>query len=96
MYYLRARYYNPYIGRFISEDSYWGEDTNPLSLNLYTYGHNNPIKFVDPTGHYVSDWDKQNVTDSKDMKKLEQNTKDWDLVEKASKEANANQALRRK
>ncbi|MDF2927374.1 MAG: hypothetical protein K0R57_6288, partial [Paenibacillaceae bacterium] len=37
LYYLRARYYNPYIGRFISEDSYWGEDHSPLSLNRYTY-----------------------------------------------------------
>ncbi|MDQ4682039.1 RHS repeat-associated core domain-containing protein, partial [Stenotrophomonas maltophilia group sp. RNC7] len=52
LYYLRARYYNPYIGRFISEDSYWGEDTNPLSLNLYVYCYNDPIKFVDPTGHW--------------------------------------------
>ncbi|TBL71228.1 RHS repeat-associated core domain-containing protein [Paenibacillus thalictri] len=38
-------------GRFISEDSYWGEDSNPLSLNLYTYVTNNPIMFVDPSGH---------------------------------------------
>lgn len=53
LYYLRARYYNPYTGRFISEDSYWGEDNNPLSLNRYTYGHNNPVMFVDPTGHSV-------------------------------------------
>ena len=52
LYYLRARYYNPYIGRFISEDSYWGEDTNPLSLNLYVYCYNDPIQFVDPTGHW--------------------------------------------
>jgi RHS repeat-associated protein len=51
LYYLRARYYNPYIGRFISEDSYWGEDTNPLSLNLYTYCSNDPVQFTDPTGH---------------------------------------------
>jgi RHS repeat-associated protein len=51
LYYLRARYYNPYIGRFISEDSYWGEDDNPLSLNLYTYCFNDPIRFIDPTGH---------------------------------------------
>ncbi|MTI48435.1 MAG: hypothetical protein FH761_11375 [Firmicutes bacterium] len=53
MYYLRARYYNPYTGRFITEDSYKGEDNNPLSLNLYTYCYNDPIQFVDPTGHYV-------------------------------------------
>lgn len=43
LYYLRARYYDPSIGRFISEDSYWGEDTNPLSLNLYTYCYNDPV-----------------------------------------------------
>ncbi|MFZ5968694.1 MAG: RHS repeat-associated core domain-containing protein [Bacillota bacterium] len=52
LYYLRARYYDPYVGRFISEDSYWGEDTNPLSLNLYVYANNDPIQFVDPTGHW--------------------------------------------
>jgi RHS repeat-associated protein len=51
LYYLRARYYDPSIGRFISEDSYWGDDTNPLSLNLYTYCFNDPIRFIDPTGH---------------------------------------------
>lgn len=55
LYYLRARYYNPYTGRFLSQDSYWGEETNPLSLNLYTYAHNNPLMFVDPTGHSVED-----------------------------------------
>jgi RHS repeat-associated protein len=43
LYYLRARYYNPYTGRFISEDSYWGETDNPLSLNLYTYCANDPV-----------------------------------------------------
>ncbi len=52
LYYLRARYYDPYIGRFISEDSYWGEDINPLSLNLYTYCTNDPIQHIDPSGHW--------------------------------------------
>lgn len=50
LYYLRARYYNPYTGRFISEDSYWGEDNNPLSLNLYTYAYNDPIRYIDSSG----------------------------------------------
>nr|WP_281279765.1 RHS repeat-associated core domain-containing protein [Paenibacillus humicus] len=49
--YLRARWYDPSMGRFISEDTYEGQIDNPLSLNLYTYVINNPLKYVDPTGH---------------------------------------------
>ena len=55
MYYLRARYYDPYTGRFVSEDSYWGEEENPLSLNLYTYCSNDPIMFTDPDGYVVAE-----------------------------------------
>ncbi len=50
-YYLRARYYDPTIGRFVAEDSYLGKDKDPLSLNLYTYCWNNPINGYDPSGH---------------------------------------------
>ncbi|MFS0724084.1 RHS repeat domain-containing protein [Paenibacillus sp. 1P07SE] len=41
--YLRARWYDPSVGRFINEDTYEGELNNPLSQNLYTYVHNNPV-----------------------------------------------------
>jgi len=51
LYYLRARYYDPTTGRFISKDSNEGSIVNPLSLNLYTYCVNNPIIFVDPSGN---------------------------------------------
>lgn len=51
--YLRARYYDPTIGRFISRDSVAGKNTDPLSLNLYTYCHNNPIIGTDPSGHWL-------------------------------------------
>ncbi|MNW39516.1 tRNA3(Ser)-specific nuclease WapA precursor [compost metagenome] len=49
--YLRARWYDPSIGRFINEDTYEGEITNPLSQNLYTYVYNNPLRYLDPSGH---------------------------------------------
>ena len=47
-YYLRARYYNPVLGRFMQEDVYQGD-----GLNLYAYCHNNPVVYYDPSG-YVS------------------------------------------
>ena len=50
-YYLRARYYDAEIGRFLSEDTYTGQVTDPLSLNFYIYCKNNPIRYIDPTGH---------------------------------------------
>jgi len=49
--YARARYFDSSIGRFISQDTYEGQLDNPLSLNLYTYVENNPLRYVDPTGH---------------------------------------------
>jgi RHS repeat-associated protein len=48
--YLRARYYDPEIGRFISRDPFAGFDTAPQSLNRYTYVQNNPVVYTDPSG----------------------------------------------
>ncbi|MHC1748006.1 MAG: RHS repeat-associated core domain-containing protein [Cellulosilyticaceae bacterium] len=45
-YYLRARYYNPIIGRFTQEDTYRGD-----GLNLYAYCSNNPISYYEPSGY---------------------------------------------
>ena len=44
-YYLRARYYNPVVGRFLQEDVYRGD-----GLNLYAYCENNPVGYYDPDG----------------------------------------------
>lgn len=49
--YARARYFDSGIGRFVSEDTYEGERRNPQTLNLYTYVHNNPLRYIDPSGH---------------------------------------------
>ena len=51
LYYLNARYYDATTARFMSEDTYSGQANDPLSLNLYTYCHNEPIMYEDPTGH---------------------------------------------
>ena len=50
-YYLMSRYYDPETARFLSEDSFEGQITDPLSLNLYTYCHNEPLMYTDPDGH---------------------------------------------
>nr|WP_265588912.1 polymorphic toxin-type HINT domain-containing protein [Terrisporobacter petrolearius] len=52
LYYLNARYYNPEDGRFLTEDTYRGEFTDPSSLHLYAYCKNNPISYTDPSGHF--------------------------------------------
>jgi len=49
--YLRARYYAPQNGGFITQDSFSGVLTNALSQNQYTYAHNNPVNYADPSGH---------------------------------------------
>ncbi|WP_035284530.1 RHS repeat-associated core domain-containing protein, partial [Clostridium sp. Maddingley MBC34-26] len=49
--YLRARYYEPETGRFLTRDSYLGNAMNPLTLNRYAYTNNNPVMNIDPSGH---------------------------------------------
>ena len=50
--YLRARYYQPSVGRFITRDTYTGESDESLSLHLYTYCENDSVNAWDPSGHY--------------------------------------------
>ena len=52
LYYLNARYYNPEWRRFISpDDTAYLDPETPNGLNLYCYCNNDPINFVDPSGH---------------------------------------------
>ena len=48
--YMNARYYLGYLNRFISADPIVPNPRNPQSLNRYTYGLNNPLRFTDPSG----------------------------------------------
>jgi len=55
LYYLRARYYDPDTGRFLSRDPLHGAPAIPLLLNRYIYTLNNPIRFRDPSGLTAQD-----------------------------------------
>jgi RHS repeat-associated protein len=48
---FRARAYSPLIGRFLSADSIVPEPGNPQSLNRYSFVLNNPLRYIDPSGH---------------------------------------------
>ena len=53
LYYAKARYYDPEVGRFLSHDPQDGDLTTPPSLHKYLYAYGNPTVYVDPTGEYV-------------------------------------------
>lgn len=55
--YLRARYYAPQDGRFISRDTWNGVYERPLSLNRWGYVEENPVTYIDPTGDMRCPWD---------------------------------------
>ena len=50
LYYMRARYYNPDIKRFINQDILTGNIGNSASLNRYSYVQGNPVSYTDPFG----------------------------------------------
>jgi RHS repeat-associated protein len=62
--YLRARYYEPESGTFLTRDSYLGNITQPLSLNRYAYAMNNPLMYTDPSGHMALDSEGNSVYSS--------------------------------
>jgi RHS repeat-associated protein len=49
----KARFYDPYINRFISPDTI--TPGGPQGLNRYSYSNNNPINFNDPSGHMADE-----------------------------------------
>ena len=60
LYYLTTRFYDYMTGRFLNADvpSICFDDglTLPEGCNLYSYCRNNPISYVDPTGHSPKWW----------------------------------------
>ncbi len=53
MYFMRARYYDPTTGRFISKDPVEGMIGNPQSQNGYNFANANPVNLSDPSGEFA-------------------------------------------
>jgi RHS repeat-associated protein len=62
MYYLRARYYNPQTGRFVSHDPWPGQTSDPQSMHKYVYTRGNPTNRIDPFG--MADLVEEDLEDS--------------------------------
>jgi RHS repeat-associated protein len=50
--FLRARYYDPAAGRFLSRDPHPGDIADTQTVNRYAYVKNNPTNYVDPSGEF--------------------------------------------
>jgi len=48
--YFGARWYEPEIGRFLSQDPAGFSEDNIFSFNRYAYANNNPYRYIDPDG----------------------------------------------
>jgi RHS repeat-associated protein len=60
--YYGARHYDSALGMFISPDSIVPSPGDPQSLNRYAHVRNNPLRYTDPTGHWVETaWDIANI-----------------------------------
>ena len=57
LYYLRARYYNPLTGRFMSRDPEDGKAVDPKTLHKYLYAGGDPVDAIDPRGRDIIEYD---------------------------------------
>ena len=53
LYNLRARWYDPSVGRFATQDTWAGNSNDPISLHKYLYANAEPVMGRDPSGHYT-------------------------------------------
>jgi hypothetical protein len=54
LYYYGARWYDPYLNRWIQPDDIILDIDNPQDLDRFAYVRNNPTRYIDPSGHSIS------------------------------------------
>jgi RHS repeat-associated protein len=54
LYYYGARWYDPYLNRWIQPDDIILDIDNPQDLDRFAYIRNNPTRYIDPSGHSIS------------------------------------------
>jgi len=91
IYHYGARFYSPKLGRFLSADTVVPGAGNPQAFNRYSYVLNNPLMYIDPSGHHPcrSDYlckrqaEKRNAAwyaqEVADLKKMIKDEFDWDV-----------------
>jgi len=72
LYNYDARMYDPVIGLFVMADSVVPDYTDPQSLNRYSYCRNNPLIYVDPSGH-------QSIPSEEEILYLMREGDEWDI-----------------
>ena len=50
LYYYVARWYDPYLNRFLSPDTIIPDQGRSAAYDRYAYVYNNPLRYVDPSG----------------------------------------------
>ncbi len=68
IYFYNARYYDSYLNRWLQPDSIVPDPYNILDYDRYSYARNNPVRYNDPSGHYVcsgynEDWGEKDCYD---------------------------------
>ena len=53
LYFFNARFYDPYLNRWIQPDTIIPDYSDPQDWDRYAYSRNNPVKYIDPDGHSV-------------------------------------------
>ncbi|MEM3555093.1 MAG: RHS repeat-associated core domain-containing protein, partial [Candidatus Micrarchaeaceae archaeon] len=55
LYFYNARWYDPALGRFVQPDTVQPDPGDPQQLSRFSYARNNPLRFADPTGHWLAE-----------------------------------------